>query len=157
MFGKRLTKENLNAIKKSIRRCPRCGDLGILREVNKCKISWSETEKTFTVSFAISAVCHSGPRICPQKWSQIVRMKDIPLAIAQESSCSCGSVLNLQDHVLKKNGDLVEFEGEYVCEKCQQSRNSLIKKIGKKLASLWKDTKKIEVGPKGITYEKESK
>ena len=135
--------------------CPRCAAWGYVTHLDNCEISWDDSNHRFVVSLTIIARCRSWPH-CDEEWKRIVRARDIPLVVAKDSACSCGSILTLRDHTLKLTDGLIEFHGEFVCDNCQRSKNTVLRRIGKGLASIWNKTKKIEVGLKGVTYERES-
>jgi DNA-directed RNA polymerase subunit RPC12/RpoP len=133
--------------------CPYCEvtsliSLPITREAD---VKWDEDQNRFLVSFSFLADCGYGHR-----WNQIAVVKEVPLVITDASRCSCGSTLTLRNYALRKTEDLVEFEAEYICSACQKSNKTMLRTIGKALGSIWRKTRKIEIGPKGLSYEKES-
>jgi hypothetical protein len=82
-------------------------------------------------------------------------LSKIPVTMAKNTTCTCGSNMKLTNHFLNKKGNILEFSGEYICEKCEKSKNTFIQKIGRSLISFWAKTKKISIGTTGVTYEKE--
>jgi hypothetical protein len=132
--------------------CPTCGasvwmDLPNMEEV---KITWEEAKRRFRVSLSFVARCPTGHN----QWEATAVLKDIPLVVAETSRCSCGATLVLGDHTLRRSGALLELEAEYVCESCQHSERTVLRSIGHALRSLWKTTRKIQIGATGVSYEK---
>jgi hypothetical protein len=42
------------------------------------------------------------------------------------------------------------------CPSCEERYTTFVKRVGEGLTSLWRGTKKIEVGVKSVSYEKET-
>ncbi len=116
-----------------------------------CEIEYNENSKEFKVKLFIDGFCSP----CRKKWQIEQFVKEVPLKIAATSRCSCGSELYLTNHSIRKTGNIFEFEGQYVCNECKKANKTIRSKIGKALISFWKETRKIEVGPKGVIYEKD--
>ena len=134
--------------------CPYCAASVVIAhpDVRKCSIIWDPEKSSFLVNISIiswACTCHGWP-------PSVLLAKSIPIVTAENSLCACGKMLVLRAHTLRRNGNSVDFEGEYVCESCRRSKNTVLRSIGRGLASFWSRTKRIEVGLKGVTYEKES-
>jgi hypothetical protein len=140
----------MGRLSRAVARCPRCAASALIDHpaIDRCEISWDAENHRFAVAMTIAVCGYCGPI------TEVVR--HIPVIIAEKSVCSCGSALVLKSHSLRRQGDCIEFDGQYVCESCHESKNTLVQKIGDGLVSFWKKTKKIEVGPKGVSYEKDA-
>jgi hypothetical protein len=139
-------------------KCPSCGMLfHPTMAGGELQIAWDDTERQFTVEASVSRYCNQ----CHQHEREATRrprstLASVPLEIAQTSSCSCGSTLDLKDYSLRvANGDL-QFSATYVCQTCIEQRKTARSGIGSMLLSLWSLTKKVKIGADGIEYEKEA-
>jgi hypothetical protein len=126
--------------------CTFCGlNGGFLNEKHSVIIEWDERGKTFKVRLAAEGV--SDPK-------GLVRY--LTFDVAQESTCSCGSTLRLENHVIRKKGGDFEFEGVYVCQVCSLNQRTGLTGLRRLISRIWKETDTIEVGPTGVTYKKKS-
>ncbi len=127
--------------------CPQCGaKLGDSKEYS---IEWVDDKKEFIVKIAFH--CPSCGKFEDNSLSLL------PLTIAQESSCSCGSTLSLSNHKIQRVGDEIIFEGTYFCKSCGKSDHIEIKDLKHEVLKVWENTKSIEVGPTGMKYEKQDR
>lgn len=127
--------------------CPMCYNPEQISE--KYFVDWDDSKKEFHVS--IGLYC----RPCGHRWNKKL-MKALPLHIAQESHCSCGANLRLANFSISRGDDEIEFKGLYVCDKCSVKGHSVFGQLLKAVGALWRSTKKVEVGPTGIKFEKEA-
>ena len=138
-----------------IYQCPNCLSSPIIvdlfRAVEVAEVSWDHASKQFIVTATFRLCCDR----CDYEWQEVDIVKRIPLLIAEVSACDCGSRLSLRSHALRRKADSVEFEAEYVCEACEARRETVLRRIVESLSTLWKKTRKIEVGVNGVSYEKD--
>jgi len=127
--------------------CPRCG--ASLIGTKHCFIDWDEKKRQFDIRLAF---------YCPPCHHRFAEdfVKSLPLVIARESNCSCGSQLRLADFTLRQANNDIEFEGTYVCPNCELKKRTLLGKLKQGLQQFWSQTKRVEVGLSGVKYEKET-
>lgn len=137
-------------------RCATCGAAVLLDlpNVGDAEIRWEEELHRFVVSIALDIRCHSCCAAGHNQPQGTTILNLIPVVVAERSRCSCGATLVLGDHTLRKSGEFLEFEAEYVCDKCQRAEKTVLRSVGKALRSLWRTTRRIELGPTGVSYEK---
>lgn len=126
--------------------CPKCG--ASVDGAKTASIDWNAERREFSVRLAF----YCPP--CGYSFASAV-VKRLPVTIARESRCSCGSRLELSDHSfsLTEDGD-VTFDGKYICPRCKKEKNSVVQWIRKGLMEIWDKTIRIKLGPTGIEYEK---
>lgn len=135
--------------------CPHCGASTFAALSKVCDISWNDKKKEFIVKLKL-AICTQCNRSDKVTYASNAVLISIPTAIAQESTCSCGAPMALGDHrIIKESNDII-FEGQYACTVCNRKSNTLISKIAAGLINFWNKTKRIEIGPDGISYEKDT-
>jgi hypothetical protein len=139
-----------------VTRCAMCAASGLLYGWSDYEINWDEKKSRYVVRFVTcdGPVCKCCRYAHGHLQAEVVR--EIPVIIAKESACECGSKLRLGSHTLRSVNGQVEFEGVYVCPVCEKRKNTLVKKVGEGLSSLWQGTKKIEISATGMSYEKEA-
>jgi hypothetical protein len=124
-------------------KCPSCG--ASVHGAEQYFIDWNDYNKKFIVKLVYSC--------CGIQFNEKF-IKKLPLIIAQKSSCSCGAKLELKNHTFRKVGDEIEFEGVYQCMNCVTKKRLIINGLESIFSNLWKRTKKLELGPEGLKYEK---
>ena len=127
--------------------CPRCG-AQLLRSVDSREIKWSDKDKAFRVRLGL---------ICGGCGYMNQMMSELPVKILKKSNCSCGSSLVLKDYDFKQKGDKLEFTGRYECPNCNTKKRRLLRNLTSIVARVWSDTKSIQIGPDGVTYERITK
>ena len=124
--------------------CPRCM-LPLSGGVEVYMTSWDDSKKQYRVRLVLPA------QIITEREADIIRA--MPQEVADRSSCSCGSPLDLADHTVQVQDGKLTFEGVYACLSCRAPK-SLASKLKRGASRLWRDTTKIHVGVDGVTYEK---
>lgn len=126
--------------------CPYCA--APAQGGKQCVIDWDDEKRAFRVQFAFT---------CGHHYFDHETVKLIPVIIAANSHCSCGSTLNISNYTIRTvTGGEVEFEGLYVCPACTAKKRCLVSQLKHLISEFWKSTSKIEVGLTGIKYEKKS-
>jgi hypothetical protein len=138
--------------------CPYCGIAMVIDDpsVERSEITWDAENSRFVVSVLFNCCGSCARSRYAGRHFRAEVVKNIPLTIAQSSRCVCGDALVLKNHALRTKGEYVEFEGEYACDACRKARTTIVRKIGRGLRSMWSRTKRIEVGIKGLSYERET-
>jgi hypothetical protein len=121
--------------------CPMCGAWMVLTD--EMFIEWDEEKRHFLISLKGTCGC-----------DHYYVVKELPLLIARQSSCKCGSSLSLSSHKMKKVDDEFEFEAIYICPACADKKRSVINKLKASIEKFWRNTKAIEVSATGVKYEK---
>ena len=126
--------------------CPQCA--AAVSGAKRYFIDWSNDNREFTVVLAFQC----GP--CHFRFEE-ENIKTLPVAIASQSTCSCGATLSLRDYSLRRvSDDEVEFEGVYKCLVCAMEKRSLIGQLKSLVYRIWNKTTILEVGPTGVRLEK---
>jgi len=124
--------------------CPLCQ--ASVAPAGDVMIEWNETMKRFEVQ--LQAQCG----LC--RYAFLVTVKMLPLVMAQHPACACGSRFALADRTLQKTADEWTFEATYVCPACAKRKRVAVGKVKRALATLWRHTTHVEIGPTGVTYAK---
>lgn len=124
--------------------CPFCA---AILYGDKYFIEWDDNKREFLVRLNISC---SSPS-CEGFINKKLFIKRLPLAIAQESSCSCGGILKLANFNIINLTEKVEFKGVYVCEQCNKGIRPFLRIMKRSLvnhlARHWLNIAKISVDP----------
>ncbi len=124
-------------------KCPYCG-APIYNKTNY-DITWDESKKQYSVS-----IVYPFDLFVPSD-DQLLR--SLPRLIADMSSCSCGKKLNLSNHKIKKHDGNIIIEAIFICQRCNSGFRTILRKL---ISKFGRDTKKIQIGKDGISYEKNS-
>ena len=107
-------------------------------------IEWNSDKKTFVV------------RLFTKPESEVLpeMIKEIPLKIAQTSTCSCGEKLTLGDYSVGSSDGGFSLDAVYFCTSCKES--SQLEKSGFKtfIKGWFSSLKKIEIKPTGFNIER---
>ena len=107
-------------------------------------IDWNDAEKHFEVRVAGNReFIHQG----------IVDY--LIIFVADESRCSCGATLRLEDYSVRTSGDDLKFVGKYACSECKTRQHTILRGIGKALLQAWHKSKRMSLGPNGFELVKE--
>lgn len=131
--------------------CPICGAQILMRGtiVDTCEIFWDPEKKAFTIYIEFKdQQCECG--------YHTKKYETIPLLIAKQSKCLCGSTMILGKHDIKYVNGKLSFWGDYLCPKCGKQEATVSDKIMSILKAIWDKTEKIAIGPSGIEYQKKS-
>ncbi len=139
---------------RSARHCPWCG--APLFETEATSITWNDKKKEFLVTLSLGCVCGSLPPVAAQE-----KVSVIPHVIAEKSTCSCGSVLDLSDYSLEQTGGRIQIQAVYICKACgittpTTTKPRVLSRFFSSLKQLWRRTTAIEVGLTGVRFEKEA-
>jgi hypothetical protein len=125
--------------------CPYCAGHAVSSTYSK--VVWDDEAKRFHVQLL------QGCRECGHEWGE--GGVSLPVLIATASRCSCGAGLRISEHSFTKIGDTIEFKGTFVCDSCNRpARKTVVELLISAIASLWKQTKSIKIGPDGVEYSK---
>jgi ribosomal protein S27AE len=131
--------------------CPYCGANMFIgyKGTEICEILWNASNSSFSVKVRLGVCSH-----CSPEDHKVEIARSIPLAIARDSACTCGASMILEDHKITTDKESITFEGRYVCAVCGRSQDTLFTKIAEGLRKFWETTRKITIGPNGVSYEK---
>ena len=107
-------------------------------------VEWDEHKKCFTVQRQATCV--------PCGYPFAVVVKTLPLVLVQQPACACGSRLFLARRQWQKTHDDLAFEATYVCPACARQKRAVVGKLKRAIATRWRDTEHITIGPAGVQY-----
>ncbi|WP_199314301.1 CHAT domain-containing protein [Planktothrix sp. FACHB-1365] len=126
--------------------CPCCGvSINYTNYAHKYVINWDEDKREFRVELFLRCV-YDGYELHHL-------LKRLPLSIAQDSFCSCGSKLSLSNHTIRRSGDEFEFEGIYICLVCRKEQRRIFNDLKRRIYNSWKNINSIEIRPTGVKYK----
>lgn len=135
--------------------CPVCA-FTRFRGLRDLYISWDDQKKQFEVEVSMAYPRIIDPVSEENTLLYSEAVMQLPLIVADQSRCSCGSTLSLTNHSILRVNDDIQFEGTYVCKQCTVRKQTIIGNLLNGIARMWRDTTKVEVGPTGIKYEKKA-
>jgi hypothetical protein len=107
-------------------------------------IEWDEDKKCFAVQRQATCVpCHHAFPVI---------VKTVPLVLVQDPTCACGSRFFLARHQWQKTQDDLAFEATYICPACSRQKRAVVGKLKRGMATRWRDTEHIAIGPTGVQY-----
>jgi hypothetical protein len=109
-------------------------------------IRWESEKEQFVVSFSGRVLDE-----LDSSWTQ-----SIPLLIAETSTCECGGTLTLGDYEIKARDKDFVFTAQYICSACAARKKGEQRGFRQFIGRWLFELRKIEVGPKGISAERDS-
>ena len=79
-------------------------------------------------------------------------LTELPARIVEGSRCSCGGLLRIATHSLKRFPWGTVFRGQFVCTVCKGVKRPIITKVQEGILSVWRSIRKVRVG--GFEFEK---
>jgi hypothetical protein len=125
--------------------CPTCAAHSL--ESPSYEIQWDEIKKSFLVSMMV-------PKQFSGENGQF--LQSLPRLIAELSSCSCGSSLQVGDFSFRVEKVQVHFSGKFYCSSCSGKGRPPLEKFKDAVAAVWNQITRLRLGTDGIEIEKKS-
>lgn len=139
--------------------CPKCRGTGLIRRPDgnpvRCPvcavstwggdafyIGWDDSKKQYDVLLTFP----KGQAVPPTLLAQM------PARIVEGSRCSCGGLLRVATHSIKRTSGGTIFRGYFICTACKGSERPILGKIQEGILSVWRSITKVKVG--GFEIEK---